>query len=252
MTGTLTTSWSESDFCLASGAAEAEQHLADLVATVYERVCRTDFLAPGFCLLNLGTQLSSQQFRHIMLALERAMRPIHRARLGRDLVLLSAGRFDQQATTKPHRDGGPDECFLMLGYEPSTVQADLLMSDYSRYAYDLGMTPREFLDKHNPMFVAGECLLEGYTTRVSCFCNENYQILFVNNSNAPFSAEVPAWQGVLHTAVIRNPDASARRVVNSVMVASVPVGVSEAISESEQEEFMQTEVVRRPSHANQT
>jgi hypothetical protein len=244
MTGTLTTSWSESDFCLAIGAAEAEKHLANLAATVYERVCRTDFLVPGFYLLNLGTQLSSQQFRRTMLALERAMRPLHRARLGRDLVLLSAGRFDQQATTKPHRDGGPDECFLLLGYEPSAVQADLLMSDYSRCAHDLGMTPREFLDKHNPMFVAGERLLEGYTTRVSCFCKQNHQILFVNNSSTPFSAETPTWQGVLHTATIRTPNPSAGRVVNSVMVASVPIGSLESISESEQEEFAQTELVR--------
>lgn len=244
MTATLATSWSEADFCFALSAGEAERHRADLAAAIYERACRTDFLAPGFCLLNLGTQLTSRSFRSLILALERAMQPLHRARLGRDLVLLSAGRFDQQATTKPHRDGGPDECLLMLGYEPSTVQADLLMSDYSRCAYDLGMTPREFLDQHNPMFVAGERLLQGYTTRVSCFCNQNYQILFVNNSSASFSVEIPAWQGVLHTAAIRKPDPSARRVVNSVMVASVPVGVLGPISESAQEEFVQSELVR--------
>ena len=81
--------------------------------------------------------------------------------------------------------------------------------------------------------------------RVRCFRNRNYQILVVNNSCAPHADDHPAWQGVLHTARIENPDAAQRRVVNSLMIASAPLGVAEPVSEPAQEEFVSTTTVRR-------
>src|SRR5438105_4922610 len=104
-----------------------------------------------------------------MVALKRRLQGIHRSRARRDLVFLSAARFDQQVTTKPHRDGGPEECFLMLGYEPSQVRAEILISDFSRCAQDMGMTPGQWLEAHNPMFRPGADLLRPYTTRVACY-----------------------------------------------------------------------------------
>jgi len=248
MDSTTTFSWAEADFCVSATADGAQQRLVELATIVYDRVCRTNFLAPGFCLVNLGAELSSQAFRRFMFALERQMKHLHRERLGRDLILMSAARFDQQVTTKPHRDGGPDECFLMLGYEPSSIRADLLMSDYSRCAHDMGLTPREYLEKHNPMFAAGLRILKDYTTQVTCFCNLSFQILLINNSIAEFSEVAPRWQGVLHTATIVNPEESFRRVVNSLMVASVPIGTEEPISSKEQDEFVHTNLVRRSGY----
>ena len=78
---------------------------------------------------------------------------------------MSAGRFDQQVTTRLHRDGGPDECFLMLGYEPSAIVAEIGIADYSKCAHDMGLSASEFLDHYNPMFAAGEDLLRPYTRR---------------------------------------------------------------------------------------
>jgi hypothetical protein len=248
MDDTTQLSWSEADFCIGATAAEAPQRLMELAAVVYDRVCRTGFLAPGFCLVNFGADLSSQAFRRLMIALKQQLRHLHRARSGRDLILASAARFDQQVTTKPHRDGGPDECLLLLGYEPSRVRAELRMSDYSRRAHDLGLTPREYMEKHNPMFTAGERLLEDYTTRVTCFSNQSYQLLVINNSSAAYAEDEPRWQGVLHTATILNPDDSLRRVVNSLMVASVSAGVPESVSAKEQDEFVQTSMVRRAGY----
>jgi hypothetical protein len=251
MVGTTTFAWSEADFCLGATASEGERYFSDLAGVVYDRVCRTDFLAPGFCLVDLGSDWSSEGFRRFLLALRQQMQPLHRARRERDLVLTLAARFDQQVTTKPHRDGGPDECLLLLGYEPSAVRAEIRMSDYARCAHDCGLTPRDFLEKHNPMFSAGERLLEPYTTRVTCFSNQRYQVLVINNSSAPYSEDVPRWQGVLHTATITNPDESARRIVNSLMVASVLKGMPEPISVTEQEEFAQTTLVRRAGYDKQ-
>ena len=186
-----------------------------------------------------------------MIALKRQMQSIHQDRTGRVLVLMSAGRFDQQVTTKFHRDGGPDECFLMLGYEPSGVSAEVSVADFSRCAFDMGLTPAAFLDKHNPMFTAGELLLRPYTTSVRCFSSSHSQVFFINNSVAPYSEAGGSWQGVLHTATVHNLSNALRRVVNSTLVASVPRGTQEPVSEAEQEDFMTTTVLRRRGHDKQ-
>ena len=83
------------------------------------------------------------------------------------------------------------------------------------------------------------------TTPVSSYSNRRYQILFIKNSIAPYSADRPAWQGVLDTATILNASEALRRVVNSVMIASVPDGTPEVVTESQFEEFATTRVVRR-------
>ena len=55
----------------------------------------------------------------------------------------------------------------------------------------------------------------------------------------------PAWQGTLHTATVDNPNESKRRIINSTMIVSGPVGSTELISPEEQRDFQQTDVVRR-------
>src|SRR5207253_562812 len=139
----------------------------DLAETVYSCACRTDFDSPGFCLIDLGAATSSLVLRKFMVELKIELQRIHKTATTRDLAWLSAGRFDQQTTTKFHRDGGPDECLLILGYEPSPVKAELAMADYSRCAFDLGLTPTRFLEQHNPMYRRGEELLRPYITKVA-------------------------------------------------------------------------------------
>lgn len=53
------------------------------------------------------------------------------------------------------------------------------------------------------------------------------------------------WQGTLHTATILTPDESKRRVINSTMIASVPLGTPDSITESQQQEFITTSTVLR-------
>ena len=139
----------------------------------------------------------------------------------------------------------------MLGYEPSAVESEVILADYSRCARDLGRTPAEFLEKHNPMFGSGAELLRQYSTRVERFSNERHQVLLVNNSAASLSSNGQAWQGVLHTATIQNPNDAERRVVNSMMVASVPLGTPESISMAEQDDFITTTIVRRRGYDRQ-
>lgn len=226
----------------------ADVHIPTLVAEIYSQTCRTDFSEPGFSLTNVGRAIDSVAFRRLMVDLKSAMSALHEAATGKTLVYLSAARFDQQTTTKPHLDGGPEECFLMLGYEPSEIDAELQFSDYTKCAYELGMSPTEFMAKHNPMFRTGQTTLQPYTTRASNFSKEDYQIVCINNSTAGFSIETLKWQGVLHTAAILTPDESKRRVINSTMIASARIGTPETITAALQHDFIHTTIVRRQGY----
>ena len=233
--------WPADSICLNPESLE----LTALAREVYRRTCRTDFREPGFCVVNLGPALDSHAFRRIMVDLKQEMAAIHETDAGKSFHYLSLGRFDQQTSTKPHLDSGPEECFLMLGYEPSEVASALEISDYSKCAFEMGLTPQEFLAKHNPMFQSGYEMLRPYTTRVPCFSETDYQIVCINNSFAPFSMEKPVWQGTLHTATVRTPDESKRRVINSTLIASVPIGADAVVSKSDEQEFVKTTLVRR-------
>ncbi|QDT26654.1 hypothetical protein Enr10x_19640 [Gimesia panareensis] len=218
---------------------------SDLARIVYRRTCRTDFSEPGFCLITLGSKIDSNELRKTMVSLKQELAAIHERTRGMTLQYLSLGRFDQQNSTKPHRDNGPVECFLMLGYEPTEVQSALAISDYSRCASDRGLTPTEFLAEYNPMFQSGSEILRPYTTQVPCFSNFDYQIVCINNSCAPCSEAQPAWQGVLHTATILTPNARQCRVINSTLITSVAPGTPNVISEEQENQFVETTLVRR-------
>ena len=236
-----TLTWPRDSICLRSSSLETHS----LAVDIYDRTCRTNFEAPGFCLVNAGPAIDSVAFRQLMVDLKGAMAAIHQGKTGNALIYLSAARFDQQETTKPHLDGGPDECLLMLGYEPSEVDAELEISDYTKCAFDLGLSPQEFLAQHNPMFPSGQKILRSYATRIPCFSKTDYQIVCINNSSAPFSQEHPRWQGTLHTATILSPDDSKRRVINSTLIASAPAGTPDSITAKQQQEFIVTTSVRR-------
>ena len=107
------------------------QSPSDIAEAVYRRVFRTDFTQPGFALINLGPDCGSETQRQLMIDLKNEFDRLERRYRGRELVYQSLTRFDQQVTTKPHRDGGPDESILMLGYEPSLIESRLEMSDYT-------------------------------------------------------------------------------------------------------------------------
>lgn len=207
----------------------ASLDVASAAAELYRRTCRVGFDEPGFCVLNAGQDMDSVAFRQLMVDLKFAMAAIHESKTGNTLACLSAGRFDQQQSTRPHLDGGPDECFLMLGYEPSPIESEIDIFDYTKCAFDLGLSPDEFMARHNPMFRAGHDILLPYATRIPCFSKDDYRIVCINNSSAPYSESQPAWQGTLHTATILMPDESERRVVNSTMIASVPAGTPDKI-----------------------
>jgi hypothetical protein len=130
-----------------------------IAETVFDLIWRMDFTAPGFCLLVLGPQLDSHTLRSWIVALKQQLSDINIGRGGRRFVFRSMARFDQQDTTKFHLDGAPEQSMLLLGYEPSKVRSRLFLADYTQAAFDLGITPKQFLQDFNPMYRRGEELL---------------------------------------------------------------------------------------------
>jgi hypothetical protein len=185
---------------------------------VFDLVWRFDFTAPGFCLLDTGPGVGSQTLRSWMVDLKGRLSEVSVRRGRRPILFRSMGRFDQQETTKFHLDGAPNQSMLMLGYEPSKVRSRLYLADYSRAAFDLGITPQQFLQDFNPMYRKGEELLGRYVTELPQQEESHARILLINNCSLPFTEDRTNPLGVMHKAEIVNPTASERRIVNSTML----------------------------------
>lgn len=192
----------------------------ELAAAVYRLTCRTDFETPGFALIDLGAECNSTTLRSWMLQLKDRLNDLHQQHTGNHIIAVWLGRFNQQITTKFHLDGGPEASLLMLGYEPTTVASQIRLADVSKCAADHGLAPQEFLDRHNPMFPAGEELLRPFITDITRANSRHFHILLVNNSCQSGSDQAPGWQGVLHQAIMLEPQPEARRVVNSMLLTA--------------------------------
>ena len=219
-----------------------ERLLAANAERIFEAAWRSDFTAPGFCLLDLGREVDSHDLRAWMIGLKERLSEIAARRNGPRFAYRSMGRFDQQETTKFHLDGAPDQSLLILGYEPSKVRSRLSLADYARCAFDLGIEPKRFLDEFNPMYRKGEGTLARYVTELPQPSGENSRILLINNSRLPFSEARMNPLGVLHWVEIIDPDESERRVVNSIMLV---VGGPEEVGEDQLRAFVATEEISR-------
>lgn len=185
---------------------------------VFTRVFRTDYTQPGFAVMVLPVGTGSHELRRHMTVLKARLSELHAARWGEGIEYLSMGRFDQQNTTRLHLDGAPERSFLMLGYEPTFVRSDFHIADFSRCAHDLGISPAEFLQQHNPMFSTGAEMLRQHLITLSDWHEDRPRIVVINNSMAAPDS-FGATCGVLHGASIPSPNPTASRVINSTMMA---------------------------------
>ncbi len=216
-----------------------------LTASMFQQACRVDWKAAGFSLLSLGEHWGSKPLRQLMLEIMDHLSPLCQSHWGRGLHPLSMSRFNQQATTKPHRDGGPEESLLLLGYEPTPIESRLSLLDYSFAAHQMGLFPLEFLERHNPMFTQGAELLLDYTTEVREFDAGQFQIVLINNSSAAYDAQNSRWQGVLHQATIPQPREDAFRVVNSIQLALHSGEEDIPVSRKERTQFLSDDALGR-------
>jgi hypothetical protein len=194
----------------------AEQALA-----MARRVFRTDLTQTGFSHLDLGPSGTPEEFRDVLAGLAAELGEAYRREFGRPLSFVSQGRFDQQVSTEPHRDSGPDESILLLGYEPTTVASRLFLLDYTRAALDRGLTPQEFLERFNPLTPPGKAALAEYTTEMAEFVPGHYQIVVINNGTLPWKLRQRGMLGLLHKALIPIPGPLAHRFITSLLGSPV-------------------------------
>jgi hypothetical protein len=192
------------------------------------RVARTSFAQPGFALIAAEQSYSPTEFRRVLAEVIAAVGAAYNAQFARRLVLCSMGRFDQQVSTEAHLDGAPQESILMLGYEPTEVESEIELYDYSEAAADFGLEPGTFLDRFNPTFGAGRAALAPYRTAIRAFDHRRFNILLINNSSAELAGGAAAGMlGVLHRSIIFRRRPEATRYVNTIMLT--PVGRGTAV-----------------------
>jgi hypothetical protein len=201
---------------------DARSDLATLATVVFRRVWRTSLDEPGFALIRFRDPIGSHELRRFLLDLVGAF-PL-------EFVPERLGRFDQQVSSRFHRDGAPPASLLLLGYEASRVRSRVHAADAERAAVGAGLPVNEYLAAHNPMTPAGEAKLWPVAMELALPVKEPF-VVVLNNSLLP--AGTNRVLGVLHKAEVPEPDATAERVINSVgfMLACDPAGTPKAESD---------------------
>jgi hypothetical protein len=178
---------------------------SSVAPAVFRRVWRTSLDQLGYAILRFTREVTSCELRRAMVDLVEAF-PV-------SFVPERFGRFDQQVSSKFHRDGAPLASLLVLGYEPTAVRSRFWIADASAAALQAGLPLKEYLAANNPMFPSGEAALAPFITELALPLGESFLIV-ANNSLLPFDGTNPL--GVLHKAVIPSPDPAGRRVINSI------------------------------------
>ncbi|MCE9568300.1 MAG: hypothetical protein K8U57_40385 [Planctomycetes bacterium] len=195
-----------------------------IAAELFSRVWRTTLDQRGFAVLRFAKPVDSHELRRTIFALVEAF-PVR-------FVAERLGRFDQQVSSKFHRDGAPTASLLLLGYEASSVRSRIFIADSSKAAVEAELPLPEFVAKFNPMFPTGEAKYLPFVTELELPHGESY-IVAINNSLLPWVRGIANPLGVLHKAIIDEPDLAARRVINSVGLTLPGTGTSKTAAEVE-------------------
>ncbi|MBB6049761.1 hypothetical protein [Armatimonas rosea] len=171
-------------------------------AALYQTIFRTDTTAPGYALVPVPEDRSlSNALAWVREGLEAVQ--------GKPFGVVHQTEFDQQVTTRFHRDGGPDESFLFLGYAPTGVHSVVRIADHVRAAAAHHLTPEAFLSTFPPLSPRFSEVLAPFVTALTDFDHTRPQLLLLNNSVAT---------GVLHQATIPSPDPALSRKILSWML----------------------------------
>lgn len=226
------------------------QTVAQIAGNAYRKAVRTSLDEPGFALIRLMDIKDSLAQRRLMVELKEAFSDLFQARRGKPLGWQTMSRFDQKVTTKPHRDGGPAESLLILGYEPTLVKNLLSIADYTKCATDSGITPDIFLEEYNPMFEKGLELLKPYTTQLTEFDTNYFQILVINNSSCAYTKNGSSLLGVLHCAEIdqNQSGSSDSRVINSASISPMEDSDDEPVSTARLKDFLENSTINASNY----
>lgn len=203
---------------------------------LFRRVWRTTPHEPGWAVLVPVAPVDSHTLRREMLRVLAAL-SAEAERVGRPpFVVERLGRFDQQVSTRFHRDGGPAASLLLLGYEPSRVVSRFFVADAARAAEAAGMGVNAFLTANNPLRPAGEAALGDVTTELTWPADRG-AVVIVNNSLFP-DGEPGQPLGLLHKGLIAHPDPTASRLINSIGAMPADEPACHPLPASELEAFV--------------
>jgi hypothetical protein len=107
-------------------------------ADVFRRVWRFTSDLPGWAVLVPSRPVESGELRRAMWDLLEHFSAEAVAVGLPPFAVERLGRFDQQASTRFHRDGGPAASLLLLGYESSPVESRFFVADAWRAAAERG------------------------------------------------------------------------------------------------------------------
>jgi len=186
----------------------------DIITAVFTKVFRNTYNELGFVVLSFKKEITSKILRKYMVELKKGLSKKCEEVFKEELDYYWLGRFNQQKTTKYHRDNAPDDSYLMLGYEPSCIKSKLSFADYHQFISAKEIPVDEYYEKYNPIFKEGEIVLKPYIKEVEGFDNKMPKIVLMNNSDLNSNKTF----GVLHKATILKEDLKEDRVINSMML----------------------------------
>lgn len=213
----------------------------EAIESVYLSVFRKNHEADGLAILSFGATMDSRRLRKYMVALKRGMSQKCKEAFNADLDYYWLARFDQQETTKFHRDNAPKDSYLLLGYEPTKIESKLLFADYHQLIAEYGISADEYYEAYNPMFKDGAQRLRPYIREVEAFDSNAYQIVVINNSGLNSDQTL----GVLHKAEIIRKDLNQPRIVNSMVLCLKPLNEPNKLPEEAEAAFVETDEISR-------
>jgi hypothetical protein len=213
--------------------------LHTLIDLAYKIVFRKEYSYSGFIVFDFGKHYTSSELRQRMVDIKNGLGDCLIRDKNLKLNYQWMGRFNQQETTKFHRDSAADQSFLMLGYEPSKIKSRLFFADYMQLATSLNLSPDEYFQQYSPILLDNEKHLDKYITEVEDFDETTYKIVLMNNSCSVDTL------GVLHKASIVNKDTSIDRIINSTMLVTSSIEEQDSFTPEQQKEFIFTDIISR-------
>lgn len=218
--------------------AYSEQELK----TIYQAVFRQSTVEPGFYYEDLGPNWGSHALRQRMVNLKQGL-SVFCERQGGVLHYQSMGRFNQLHSSRFHRDSTDQaHSFLMLGYEPTEIESQVYLGDYSRLIEEEALSLENYLGQRRDVNAqVNDAPLEPYSTALTPFPKRHYRLVLLNNSKS-FSEKT---LGVFHRAEVSPSASEADRIINYMMLSLRPPGEEMYFDNPAVEHFVNSQKVSR-------
>lgn len=218
--------------------ALSENELNKVFSTVFRK--STDHA--GFYFWDFGNQIDSQGLRNFMIELKNGLSKLSELHFKKRLNYKSLGRSNHQNSSKPHRDTAEEHSFLMIAYEPSNVDSEVFVSDYSKYLEEHEISIKDFFGNEEGInLVDTTQLTKQYISELKPFNNNNYRLLLINNSK---SFEEKTY-GLFHSAEIPEMKNGEDRVLNYMMMHLCDTDVEEEYKENAIHTFVYSDKIDR-------